>query len=100
MKNTDYHPGGFNPSAPAFNRAAEWDTDAATFTRWDESGTVIESRPLTADEIAALTPPPPPPNPAADALDSAADQAEQSLIADVRDLAVQLRAAADALRGQ
>lgn len=36
------------------------DPDAGTYTRWDEAGNVIESRPLTDAEIASLTPPPDP----------------------------------------
>lgn len=75
-----------------------WDLDTSTYTR-EENGVVVSTRPLTAEEITALTPVAET-SPAADALDAAADQAAQSLIADVRDLAVQLRAAADALRGQ
>lgn len=36
------------------------DPDAGTYTRWDGAGKVVESRALTADEIASLTPPPDP----------------------------------------
>lgn len=41
-------------------RVEAWDSDAGTFTRWDADGNVLEHRPLTADEIAAMTPPPDP----------------------------------------
>ena len=100
MRNELYHPGGFIPTAPAHNVAQAWDSATATYTRWDEQGNALETRPLTPDEIVALTPAPPPPNPAADALDAAAAAAANSLVADVRDLAVLLQSAADALRSQ
>lgn len=72
------------------------DVAAGTYTRI-ELGQVVETRPLTADEITAATPPPAP-NPAADALDAAAADMESSPIASIRDAAVSLRAAAAALR--
>lgn len=50
---TTYHPGGFNPSAPAQNRAEHWDT-AGGYTRWDTTGTQVEQRALTSQESAAL----------------------------------------------
>lgn len=37
-----------------------WGTDTGTYTRWDESGNAVESRPLSDAEIASLTPPPNP----------------------------------------
>ena len=37
-----------------------WSTDTGHYERFDADGRVIEQRPLTADEIAALTPPPDP----------------------------------------
>lgn len=52
-----YGPGGFNAGAVAGNRAEEWDTTANTYTRWDTAGQVVETRPLTGAEVAALTPP-------------------------------------------
>ena len=55
----------------------QWNGPAGTYTRWDADGNVMETRALTADELARLTPPPPQPVPAADALDSAADHAER-----------------------
>lgn len=55
---TTYHPGGFDDTAPAHNRAEQWDTAAGTFTRWDTSGVEVERRAMTPDEIAAATPPP------------------------------------------
>lgn len=54
MRTTEYRAGGFDASAPAQNRAREWDSDAGTFTRWDRAGAVVESRPLTVDEAAAF----------------------------------------------
>lgn len=60
MNSSSYHPGGFDPSKPNGNLAEKADPKAGTFTRWDTEGRVIESRPLTAAELAALTPPPDP----------------------------------------
>lgn len=53
-----YRPGGYDPGISGHNLAEQIDTDTGTLTRYDRQGNVIESRPLTADEIAALTPPP------------------------------------------
>lgn len=61
MSRTDYHVGGFLPEAPAQNRAEEWDIDAGTYSRWDEVGKLLEQRPLTDEERAALAPPTPEP---------------------------------------
>jgi hypothetical protein len=55
MKRTVYYLGGFNPAAPAQNRAEEWDSAAGTYTRWDQAGTVVETRPLSAAEVADFT---------------------------------------------
>ena len=55
MRSTGYHLGGHKPGTPAQNRAEELDSDAGTYTRWDESGKVVEQRPLTPDEIAAAS---------------------------------------------
>jgi len=74
------------------------DLDAGTWTR-EVDGAVVETRPLTADEIDAYTPTPTP-NPAADALDELADSADASPLAALRDMADQFRAAATALRSQ
>ncbi len=41
-------------------RVESWNGNTGTFTRWDGAGRVIESRPLTAEELAALTPAPDP----------------------------------------
>ena len=49
-----YFPGGVKPGAPARNMAELLDSGAGTYTRWDEMGALIETRPLTADESAAL----------------------------------------------
>lgn len=57
-KRTTYHVGGFLPDAAEQNRAAEWDGDAGTFTAWDASGVVVESRALTGAELADLAPAP------------------------------------------
>jgi len=51
MRNTRYHPGGFQPDAPAQNRAEEWDSVAAMYTSWDSSGSQTSQRPLTDKEI-------------------------------------------------
>lgn len=99
MKHETYHLGGYIADHPSGNRAEEADLGAGTLTRWDADGNVVEQRALTADEIAALTPPTPD-NPQADAFDAMADEAEQSALADVRALADLYRAAAAALRGQ
>lgn len=32
----------------------EWDSETGTYTRWDSTGAVVETRPLTADEVAAF----------------------------------------------
>ena len=37
-----------------------WSTDTGRYERFDADGRVVEQRPLTADELAALTPPPDP----------------------------------------
>lgn len=58
-----YHLGGFDPSKPNGNLAEKADASTGTFTRWDPDGRVVEQRPLTVDEIAALTPPPQPLDP-------------------------------------
>lgn len=50
MKHTRYHPGGYRLTAPAQNRAEEWDSDGG-YTAWDTAGEVTQQRPLTADEI-------------------------------------------------
>lgn len=47
-----YHLGGFMADAPANNRAEGYDSDADTYTRWDESGEVVEQRPLAPEEVA------------------------------------------------
>ena len=48
-----YHPGGFQPAAPAQNKAEQLDT-ATGYTRWNPAGTEVEQRPLTAAESATL----------------------------------------------
>ena len=55
---TVYGIGGYLPAKPNGNKVEESDLVAGTFTRWDADGNVLEARPLTTDEIAALTPPP------------------------------------------
>lgn len=57
MIRTNYYPGGFDPAAPAQNRAEEWDSVAATYTAWDGGGVVTAGTPraLTAAEIAQFT---------------------------------------------
>lgn len=60
MKREYYMAGGYIPAHPSGNKSEVWDTDAGTYTRWDEAGNVVESRPLTDAEIASLTPSPDP----------------------------------------
>lgn len=52
MPITTYHPGGFQSSAPAQNRAVE--IAAGGLTRWDTAGGVVEQRALTAEETGLL----------------------------------------------
>jgi hypothetical protein len=54
MNVTTYHPGGFDATAAAQNRADEYDSTAGTYTRWDPAGKLLEQRALTAAEIASL----------------------------------------------
>lgn len=68
MRSTGYHLGGHKPGTPAQNRAEELDSDAGTYTRWDESGKVVEQRPLAPEEVARFA--------AGAAAHAAAEQAE------------------------
>lgn len=52
-QNATYHQGGYIASAPAQNKAEQWDT-AAGYTAWDTAGVVITQRALTSQEAAAL----------------------------------------------
>jgi hypothetical protein len=47
-----YHVGGYKPAASAQNKAEELGTQ---YRRWDTAGTLLETRPLTADESALVT---------------------------------------------
>lgn len=58
MKHTIFRAPGYIASHPTGNRSEERDTESGSYTRWDESGNVVETRPLTAEEIASLTPAP------------------------------------------
>lgn len=49
---TTYHPGGYDPNRPAQNRAEEWSSTG--YTRWSVDGDILEQRPLTESESAAL----------------------------------------------
>lgn len=49
-----YHVGGFRPGDPQQNRAELFDESSGLYTRWDQAGTQIEQRPLTAEESARL----------------------------------------------
>lgn len=51
-----YHRGGFDPAAPAKNKAEEINGDTGQYTRWDEAGNVLEQRPLADDERAHVAP--------------------------------------------
>ncbi len=54
MGETSYwSPPGFDPSAPAQGRAAQWDDATQVYTAWDPAGNVTESRPYTSAESAA-----------------------------------------------
>lgn len=48
MNRITYHPGGYDPAAPAQNRAEQWDD--TTYTRWDKAGRILEQRPLDQAE--------------------------------------------------
>lgn len=52
MSRTVYGVGGYRPAHPSQGRIAEHDDATATFTRWNDAGTVVESRPYTAGEAA------------------------------------------------
>lgn len=54
-RRTSYFPGGYEPAQPNGNISEVWDDAAGTYTRYNPDGTVAETRPLTADEQAALT---------------------------------------------
>jgi hypothetical protein len=57
---TFYHPGGYDPAAPAHNLAQQVSNGTqpgdppAGYTTWDTNGTVLVQRPLTAGESADL----------------------------------------------
>jgi hypothetical protein len=57
MRRERYGIGGFRPEHPSGGLVEAWD-DVAGYTRWDDAGVVIESRPLTPEERAVLTPDP------------------------------------------
>lgn len=56
MQSSTYYPGGSNPAQQGGNVSSVTDTTANTVTTWDISGVQTGQRPLTAAEIAALTP--------------------------------------------
>jgi len=49
---TRYHIGGFLAATIEQNRAEQYDSVAATYTRWDKAGAMLEQRPLTSAEVA------------------------------------------------
>ena len=49
-----YYSGGYIASAPARNRAEQWDGGTSLYTTWSEAGTQTSQRPLTAAEITVL----------------------------------------------
>jgi hypothetical protein len=55
---TVYGIGGYRPAHPSLGRTEFWDGDnpagVGTLTRWDDTGTQIEQRPLTAVELVAV----------------------------------------------
>jgi hypothetical protein len=52
---TVYYPGGYEPAATSPNRAEQWDLDTSTYTSWNPDGSTASQRPLTPEEVAALT---------------------------------------------
>lgn len=54
--NDVYHPGGYDPAAPAHNIAERLTNDGSApgYTAWDEAGKVTVQRALTASESQAL----------------------------------------------
>lgn len=83
-------------------RIEEWDGAAGIYTRWHPDGTVAEQRALTAEEIAALTPPVAPPTPeerlaAAAAALAPLDTLDAPVLpADILDVLVAVRTALEA----
>lgn len=61
MKNDIYFGGGFIPGHPSGNVNVRLDGDSGLYTRWDEAGDIVDQRPLTQAEAAAVAPQPPPP---------------------------------------
>lgn len=47
-----YFAGGEIPSHPSRNRSELWDVATSTYTRWNPDGSVAETRPFTAAEVA------------------------------------------------
>jgi hypothetical protein len=52
MSSTIYGVGGYRPAHPSQGRIEEHNDASSTVTRWNDAGTLIESRPYTAQEIA------------------------------------------------
>ena len=52
MSHVIYWAGGLNASAPAQNKAQQWDDATRTYTSWDASGNQTLQRPYTTDENA------------------------------------------------
>jgi len=49
-----YHLGGYFAAAPAQNKAEQWDSGTALYTRWNAAGVQQEQRALTGPEAAEL----------------------------------------------
>lgn len=49
-----YYPGGYEGAAAAQNKAEQWDDATQTYTAWDTSGNVTQTRPYTTAEAATL----------------------------------------------
>ena len=55
MLATTYHLGGYQPAAPAQNKAEQYDSVAGTYTRWNAAGAQVEQRAMTSAEVATAT---------------------------------------------
>lgn len=49
-----YHQGGYDPAAPAQNKAELFDGGTGTYTAWDAAGNQIATRPLSTAEASDL----------------------------------------------
>ena len=54
MSEVAYGQGGYRPAHPSLGRILFADDITSTVTRWDDAGVVVETRPYTAAELAAV----------------------------------------------